>query len=57
MHQAEAQEREKELDIQDGWMYFVYGWTQVMADVFHCELLGEKLKKLSEIAREVQSRK
>ena len=27
------------------------------ADVFHCELLGEKLKKLSEIAREVQSRK
>ena len=57
MHQAEAQEKEKELDIQDGWMYFVYGWTQVMADVFHCELLGEKLKKLSEIAREVQSRK
>ena len=36
MHQAEAQEREKELDIQDGWMYFVYGWTQVMADVFRC---------------------
>ena len=57
MHQAEAQEKEKELDIQDGWMYFVYGWTQVMADVFHCELLGEKLQKLSEIAREVQSRK
>ena len=27
------------------------------ADVFHCELLGEKLQKLSEIAREVQSRK
>ena len=50
-------EKEKELDIQDGWMYFVYGWTQVMADVFHCELLGEKLQKLSEIAREVQSRK
>ena len=36
-------------------MYFIYGWTQVMADVFHQEILGEKLGMCSEIARQVTS--
>jgi len=31
-------------------MYFVYGWTQVMAEVFHREILGETLHRLSDIA-------
>lgn len=48
--QAERQAEEKNLNVQNGWMYFVYGWTQVMADVYHQEILGEKLHKLSDIA-------
>ena len=47
---------EKNLQIEDGWMYFIYGWTQVMADVYHQELLGEKLKVLSDIAMDVQKK-
>ena len=56
MHQAENQKMEKNLQIEDGWMYFIYGWTQVMADVYHQELLGEKLKVLSDIAMDVQKK-
>ncbi len=56
MHQAEAQKDERNLRIEDGWMYFIYGWTQVIADVFHQEILGEKLKRCSEIAAEVTGR-
>lgn len=56
MHQAEKQAEEKKLRVIDGWMYFIYGWTQVMADVFHQEILGEKLKMCSDIARRISSR-
>lgn len=55
-HQAEAQQQAKELNIQDGWMYFIYGWTQVIADVFDREILGEKLHRCSDIAKAVTGR-
>ena len=55
-HQAEKQMAEKNLRVEDGWMYFIYGWTQVMADVFHQEILGEKLQMCSEIATKVMGR-
>ena len=50
LHQAERQQAQRNLNIQNGWMYFIYGWTQVMAEVFHQEILGEKLRMLSDIA-------
>jgi len=25
----------KKLRIEDGWTYFIHGWTQVIAEVFH----------------------
>ncbi len=49
MHQAEAQRQASDLTIEDGWMYFIYGWTQVMAEVFHMPILGETLHRLSDI--------
>ena len=54
--QAEAQQKAKKLNIQDGWMYFIYGWTQVIADVFDQEILGEKLHRCSEIAKAATGR-
>jgi len=48
--QAAKQKDEKNLNIQDGWMYFIYGWTQVIAEVLHEEILGGKLRKLDQIA-------
>ena len=50
MHQAEAQKARRGLTIEDGWMYFIYGWTQVIAEVFHTPILGETLLRLSDIA-------
>lgn len=54
--QAEKQKVEKNLNIQDGWMYFIYGWTQVIAEVIHEEILGEKLQKLDQIAAQYNNR-
>lgn len=50
MHQALRQQKERGLKVYDGWMYFIYGWTQVIAEVIHQSILGEKLYRLSDIA-------
>jgi shikimate 5-dehydrogenase len=49
--QAEAQQKEKNLHVEDGWKYFIHGWTQVIAEVFHIEINPETLEKLSLIAQ------
>ncbi|MDE2819726.1 MAG: shikimate dehydrogenase [Chloroflexota bacterium] len=38
MRQAEAQAAERDLTIEDGWNYFLHGWTGVIAEVFQIEL-------------------
>ncbi len=50
-NQAEAQMTVKNLHIEDGWIYFIHGWTQVISEVFHIPIDGELIQKLSEIAR------
>ncbi|MDR1420613.1 MAG: shikimate dehydrogenase [Treponema sp.] len=52
MRQAKAQEKEKGLHVEDGWNYFIYGWTQVIAEVFHITMDTSTLEKLSDIAKE-----
>lgn len=49
--QAEAQKDAKNLHVEDGWTYFIHGWTQVIAEVFHVPIEGEVLQHLSEIAK------
>jgi shikimate 5-dehydrogenase len=44
LEQARRQEEKRTLRIEDGWMYFIYGWALVVAEVFHFELTGEKLE-------------
>lgn len=51
--QAEAQKEAKGLFIEDGWTYFIHGWTQVVAEVFHIKIEGETLQKCSELAKTV----
>ena len=51
MDQALAQKDAKQLVIEDGWVYFIHGWTQVISEVFHVPIEGELLTKLSDIAR------
>ncbi len=50
--QAEAQAKEKRLHVEDGWTYFIHGWTQVIEEVFHIRLDGADLEQLSKIAKQ-----
>ncbi len=51
MHQAEAQQAARDLQIEDGWTYFIHGWTQVIAEVFHIDITGERLALCDRLAR------
>ncbi len=51
MHQAEAQKAARSLVIEDGWTYFIHGWTQVIAEVFHTDITGERLEMCDRLAR------
>ncbi|MBQ6375138.1 MAG: shikimate dehydrogenase [Clostridia bacterium] len=51
MHQAEAQKEARDLQIEDGWTYFIHGWTQVIAEVFHTDITGERLALCDKLAR------
>jgi len=50
MHQAIRQKEEKRLHVEDGWIYFIHGWTQVIAEVFHIPIEGETFDRLEKIA-------
>ena len=54
LHQAELQKAEKALFIEDGWPYFIYGWTQVVGDVFHMDITGDLFKACDKIARDMR---
>ena len=49
--QALAQAETKRLHVEGGWTYFIHGWTQVIAEVFHIPIEGAILDELSEIAK------
>ena len=51
MHQAEVQKEVRSLLIEDGWTYFIHGWTQVIAEVFHVDITGERLALCDQLAR------
>lgn len=38
LDQARAQEVALQLQVEDGWTYFIHGWTQVIAEVFDIEI-------------------
>jgi len=56
LKQAHAQEEEKSLHIEDGWVYFLHGWQRVIAEVFHLNIptSGPKFEELSKIALQVK---
>lgn len=39
--QARAQQASRKLQVEDGWVYFLHGWTRVIADVFNREIPTE----------------
>jgi shikimate dehydrogenase len=55
LHQAEAQREKQSLFVEDGWLYFVHGWAQVVAQVMHTELTQELFNRLEKAAATVRS--
>jgi shikimate dehydrogenase len=55
MHQALAQDASRDVKVEDGWLYFVHGWTQVVAQVLHVDLTTELFAKLEAAAATVRS--
>ena len=60
-HQAGAravgdQQRARDLVVEDGWRYFVHGWSQVVADVFAIPMPRETVRELADIATDVRAR-
>lgn len=55
MHQANAQKERCRLHVEDGWVYFLHGWTQVIQEVFPIEISGKQFSRLAEIAQGIRS--
>jgi shikimate dehydrogenase len=56
MHQSLAQVESRKVKVEDGWLYFVHGWTQVVAQVLHVELTPALFDQLNEAASTVRSK-
>ena len=54
MHQARRKADQYHLTIEDGWVYFLHGWTQVVAEVFDVQLTPELFQKLDDAASELR---
>jgi shikimate 5-dehydrogenase len=56
LQQAGRQKDEQKLNTEDGWIYFIHGWTRVLAEVFHIDIptKGKVFEALCEIAAQVR---
>ena len=50
LHQALRQREARTLTVEDGWVYFVHGWTQVIAQVLQKEISPALFQQLSDVA-------
>ena len=54
-HQALAQRERRGLKVEDGWLYFLYGWSLVLSHVLHLEITPALFNALAEIAADQRS--
>ncbi len=50
MHQALRQAESRAVTVEDGWVYFLHGWSQVVAQVLHIELNNDLFAQLDQAA-------
>ena len=50
LHHALAQHEARGLVVEDGWLYFLHGWTQVISEVLHVKIEGPVFDRLASIA-------
>lgn len=56
MHQAIRQHETRNVFVEDGWLYFVHGWTQVVAQVLHIDLTPELFTRMEALAATVRGK-
>ncbi|NQS91079.1 MAG: shikimate dehydrogenase [Chloroflexi bacterium] len=54
MHQALKQVESGNLRVDDGWIYFLHGWSQVIAEALHIDLTPELFRELNAAASTVR---
>ncbi len=54
LHQARAQQNSRHLRVEDGWVYFLHGWTQGIAQVLQIDLTPELFNRLAASAETVR---
>lgn len=54
MQQAVRQAEDRDLTVADGWVYFLYGWSEVIAQVLHVDLTPELFAQLDEAASTIR---
>ena len=57
MHQALSQKDTQSLYVEDGWIYFIHGWTQVISEVFQIQLNNEQFTEIERISSEFNQSK
>jgi shikimate dehydrogenase len=54
MHQALRQVDSRNVFVEDGWVYFLHGWSQVIAEALHVDLTPDLFARLDEAASTVR---
>jgi len=55
MHQALRQSESRGVKVEDGWVYFLHGWSQVVAEVFDVTLTPALFAELDRAAASIRS--
>jgi shikimate dehydrogenase len=50
LRHAQRQAEVSKLTVEDGWTYFVHGWSEVIAEVYDLELAADDITRLSDLA-------
>ena len=53
-HQALRQADDRRLRVEDGWRYFVHGWTQAVAEVFDVPMPPDTVDELGRVAAQLR---
>jgi shikimate 5-dehydrogenase len=54
LRQALAQQQERNLSVQDGWRYFLHGWSDHIAEVFDLKITPEVFDQLAAAAEMIR---
>ena len=54
LHQALAQREKRNLTVEDGWVYFLHGWTRVIAQVLDIRVDEASFNRLAAIAEVIR---